>query len=112
MGSDKREEQKNTLRKPRESSQVGHVADWGSVDAKVLLRAVEIASKKSGALRLGYTRDGGAFAIGVYAGATYFTDYVRPNEDIEQYLLDLTASFEDYDGSTQSVPERTGSKRR
>lgn len=112
MGRDKRETEQSTFRKPRKSSQVGDVADWGGVNAEVLQKTIEIASKKGGAIRLGYTRDGGAYAIGVYAGSTYFTDYVRPNEDIEQYLADLSSSFDEYDGSAETMPTATGSKRR
>jgi hypothetical protein len=46
----------------------------------------------------------------VYAGSNYFTDFIRPSEDIDQYLTDLTVSFEDFDGSNETVPEkaRTG----
>jgi hypothetical protein len=112
MGRDKREQDSKTFRKPRAETQVGNVADWGGVNEKVLVKAIETASKKGGALRLGYTRDGGAYAIGVYAGSNYFTDYVRPSEDIDSYLTALTASFEEYTGEAETVPTPTGSKRR
>ena len=112
MGRDKREVESSTFRKPRATTQVGNVADWGSVDAQVLVKAIETASKKGGAIRLGYTRDGGAYAIGVYCGPIYFTDFVRPAEDVDQYLKDLTVSFEDYDGTAGSEPEKVGSRRK
>jgi hypothetical protein len=111
MGRDKRETEANNFRKPRASTQVGNTADWGSADAQALVKLVETASKKGGAVRLGYTRDGGAYAIGVYCGSNYFTDYVRPSEDIDQYLKDLTASFEDYDGSAEAEPKKAGSRK-
>lgn len=112
MGQDKGEARVSTFRKPRAGTQVGNVADWGSVDAKILVRAIEVASRKGGALRLGYTRDGGAYAVGVYAGSNYFTDYIRPTEDVDQYLTDLIGSFEEYDGSTEIQPAKSGSKRK
>ena len=112
MGRDKREVEASTFRKPRAVTQVGNVADWGSVDAQILVKTIETASRKGGAIRFGYTRDGGAYAIGVYAGPNYFTDYVRPGEDVDQYLKDLIGSFEDYDGSTETQPQASGSKRR
>lgn len=111
MGQDKREAEVSTFRKPRANTQVGNVADWGSVNAQVLVKLIEVSSKKGGAVRLGYTRDGGAYAIGVYCGSNYFTDYVRPSEDVDQYLTDLTASFEDYDGTTEAEPKKARSKR-
>ena len=112
MGSDKHESSVSSFRKPRASTQVGNVADWGSVNVVVLVKLIEVSSKKGGAVRLGYTRDGGAYAIGVYCGSNYFTDYVRPSEDVDQYLKDLTVSFEDYDGSEEAEPKKVGSKRR
>jgi hypothetical protein len=110
MGRDKRETENSTFRKPRTSTNIGNTADWGSIDAQKLVKLVETASRKGGAVRLGYTRDGGAYAVGVYAGSNYFTDFIRPSEDIDQYLTDLTVSFEDFDGSNETVPEtaRTG----
>jgi hypothetical protein len=112
MGRDKRELENNTFKKPRKDNTIGESADWGGVDAKILQDCIQTASQKGGALRLGYTRDGGAYAIGVYAGSTYFTDYIRPTENIDQYLTDLTESFRLYDGSAEKAPEASGSKRR
>lgn len=112
MGRDKRETEQQNFRKPRATTNTSEVADWGSINAEKLVRTIAIASKRGGALRLGYTRDGGAYAVGVYAGSNYFTDYVRPSEDIEGYLDSLTQSFEDYEGSEATEPVRTPSKRR
>lgn len=112
MGRDKRETEQQTFRKPRTSANVSEVADWGSVNAEKLVRTIATASKQGGAVRLGYTRDGGAYAIGVYAGSNYFTDYVRPTEDIEGYLDDLTKSFEDYEGSEDSAPVKSPPRKR
>jgi hypothetical protein len=96
---------------PRKAEKYVGSADWGSVDAKKLVHLIETASRKGGALRLGYTRDGGAYAIGVYAGPNYFTDYVRPEEDIDEYLELLTDRFEHYDGSQDAVPEKKSNRR-
>lgn len=84
------------FRRPRAKSTDTVGADWGEVDPKLLVQCVATIARKQGALRLGYTRDGGAYAIGVYAGPDYFTDYVRPHEDINAYLQDLLDSIQDY----------------
>jgi hypothetical protein len=42
---------------------------------------------------LGYTRDGGAFAIGILDGDEKHTEYVRPSEDIDLYLRDLAEDY-------------------
>jgi hypothetical protein len=100
------------LRRPKGAGNVGNVADWKSIDSVLLQNVVAMASFKGGALRLGYTRDGGAYAIGVYAANEYFTDYVRPGEDIEGYLNSLLESFAEYTPSTgEHKPAAKGNKR-
>lgn len=106
MGSDKREAESATLRKPRKRNESTNVADWQGVNPVNLVRLIAVASAKGGALRLGYTRDGGAYAVGVYAGSNYFTDYIRPQEDIDAYILDLLGSFDDYDRAADDQPVR------
>jgi len=71
----------------------GNTADWGSVDAELLRYAVAAVSVAGGAVRFGYTRDGGAYAIGVYDNGESDTDYVRPGEDINGYLRALGDDF-------------------
>lgn len=94
------------FRKPRESGKVVNTADWESCDAKVIIKVIALAARKGGALRFGYTRDGGAYALGIYAGSNYFTDYIRPGEDIDGYLADLLSSFEDYEQSDGEAPRK------
>jgi len=96
MGRDKNE-MRDGPRRPVLHSQSLTVSDWEGVNEKLLVHAIGIVSRKGGALRLGYTRDGGAYAIGVYAGANYWTDYLRPTDDPEEYLQSLIESFEEYD---------------
>lgn len=57
------------------------------------LAAIIVATESAGALRLGLTRDGGAFAIGCYAGDDYATEYIRPNEDWETAWYDIVAAW-------------------
>lgn len=97
---------RGNFRKPRKSSGAGNTADWEACDPNTLVKLIATASKKGGALRFGYTRDGGAYAIGVYAGGDYFTDYVRPSEDIDSYLTDLLSSFDDYEPDEKDPPRR------
>jgi len=69
-------------------------ADWGSVDGATLIRAIEAAASVGGALRCGYSRDGGAYAIGIYGDGEPYTEFVRPSEDIEQFLQNVCELFE------------------
>ena len=98
MGEDKHESaQVHKFKRPGQSGNAGQVADWSNADASKIQKAISAAGIKHGAMRFGYSRDGGAYAIGVYAGNDYFTDYVRPNEDIDAYLDRITEAFEEYD---------------
>lgn len=81
-------------RKRRSNNRAGGgVADWAGVEGELLTRAVAAVARHGGALRLGYTRDGGAYAVGVYGDGDPFTEYVPPSEDINEYLKGL---IEDY----------------
>ena len=65
-------------------------ADWASVDAEAIRTAISALGSIGGALRCGYTRDGGAYAIGIYGLETQpYTDYLRPGDDISAYLYGL-----------------------
>lgn len=69
------------------------VADWMSVDAEIIQRAIAAAGYKGGALRFGYTSDGGAYSIGVYDGDQKYTSYVRPGEVVEDTLRRIIDYF-------------------
>jgi len=62
--------------------------DWRSVAALVVAFA-----ENSGAVRIGYSRDGGALAIGCYLGDDYATEYIRPAEDLEAALLEIAEAW-------------------
>lgn len=65
------------------------IADWGSVDGKLLAGVIGTVAKSGGAVRFGYTSDGGAYAVGIYGDGEPYTDYIRPSEDVEEYLRRL-----------------------
>jgi hypothetical protein len=71
----------------------GDAADWESCNCELLAKAIATVSRDGAAIRLGYTRDGGAYAIGFYDGDDKHTEYIRPGEDIDAYL---TGVIEDY----------------
>ena len=83
------------LRKRREHSKgAGNTADWSGVDATKLAKAAAAICKHGGAIRLGYTRDGGAYAIGIYGDGEPFTEYVPPSDDVDAYLQGLIDDYE------------------
>jgi len=82
--------------KRRRRSNVGGAtgtADWAACDGSTLAKAVAAIARMGGAVRLGYTRDGGAYAVGIYGDGEPFTEYIPPSDDIDNYLRGL---IEDY----------------
>lgn len=61
-------------------------ADWGTANASKLLAAIVAVSRHGFAIRFGYTRDGGAFAVGIIGDGEPYTEFTRPTEDIDLYL--------------------------
>lgn len=70
------------------------IADYIAVDANLLAKAIGTVALHGGALRLGYTSDGGAYSIGVYGDGDPYTDYVKPSEDFGNYLTRLIEAWE------------------
>jgi len=85
-------QQRANRRKNRGSDQS---AEWGDADPKKVLAAISAIARNGFAVRFGYTRDGGAFAIGIVGDGEPFTEYVRPNEDIDLYLDGLIIDYRD-----------------
>jgi hypothetical protein len=69
-------------------------ADWKSVDASAIHDLVCAITAMGGAIRLGYTRDGGAYAIGLYGlEANPYTEYIRPDEPVDQIIARLAVDI-------------------
>lgn len=66
------------------------VSDWGTVTPKVLIDLVQVVSGLGGAVRLGYTRDGGAYSVGIYLDDDRETFYCRPSDDLDDFITRLT----------------------
>ena len=91
---------------PKAAGSASNGADWMDCDGKELQKAIAAASFKHGALRFGYSRDGFAYAVGIYIGEQRITEYIRPSEDIDNYLRLLTTAFEEYDADSEITPQR------
>lgn len=87
--SNKKGSELDAIRARRAKRGTTEVADWGTVNTELLRDAIAVVAARGGALRFGYTRDGGAYAIGVYISNDKWTEYIRPHEDIDQYLTGL-----------------------
>ena len=97
----------------------GGTADWAGADAIALRDAICAAAIVGGALRFGYSRDGGAYAIGIYGDGEPYTEFVKPVEDIDITLVYIKELFEELAdeiarlaGGTESAPQPPQGKRK
>jgi hypothetical protein len=71
----------------------GDAADWQNADAELLRNVIATVAAAGGAIRFGYTRDGGAFAVGIYENGNMKTEYLPPDDDMEGYLKGIVDDF-------------------
>jgi hypothetical protein len=64
-----------------------------SADFEALAKAIAAVTQHGFAIRFGYTRDLGAYAVGVIGDGDPYTEFIRPTEDIDAFLAGLTADY-------------------
>jgi hypothetical protein len=64
-------------------------ADWSKVDADVLRSLICAVTAQGGAVRFGYSRDGGALAVGFLGDGDPYTEWIRPSEDAVEALGEM-----------------------
>jgi len=69
------------------------VADWMNADPTLMLELVNVVANEHGAVRYGYTRDGGAYSIGIYLGGESKTYYCNEAEGINESIRELIEYF-------------------
>ncbi len=72
----------------------GEVADWEGADSKLIHQLVCAVATQNGAVRFGYTRDGGAYSIGLYLGDDSKTYYCNEKDGINEQLAELIEHFQ------------------
>lgn len=80
-------------------------ANWALCDPAQLQYTIVAVASHGGALRIGYSRDGGAYSIGIYGDGDPYTEYVRPQEDLNAYLGRLAEDFGNVTGDGSFVGE-------
>lgn len=89
-GTSQTTEQRQSRRRNRGN---GDVADWGSVDPDKLRAVIANVTSHGFAIRFGYTRDAGAYAVGIIGDGEPFTEFIRPTEDVDLYLTGLVDDY-------------------
>ena len=70
-------------------------ADWRIIENVAIVELIQAASETGGAVRFGVTRDGGAYALGVYGdGPDPYTLYAGSAEEMGDHITHLTDVFE------------------
>lgn len=72
-------------------------ADYGGINASLIREAIDAVTALGGAIRFGYTSDGGAYAVGIYDGDERFTEYFRSDDEVSEYLRTLAGTAGDDD---------------
>lgn len=80
-------------RKVQLSIKYQNAVDWKACDAELVLEAITRCSFEGGALRFGYTRDGGAYAVGVMGDGEPYTLYATNTEELENLLKAIINGF-------------------
>ena len=72
----------------------GKTPSWRDVNPGVLIDTIQTVATAGGAIRFGYTRDGGAISIGVYGDGVPYTVYVTPRDNLEDTLRSVRDGFD------------------
>jgi len=78
---------------PPTTARGGGAADWTNASGDLVLQLVCAVGVLGGAVRYGYTRDGGAYSIGIYLGTESQTYYCNEKEGINEKISDLVDYF-------------------
>lgn len=71
-------------------------ANWENADAEIIRDLIVSAGAAGGAVRFGYSRDRGAYSLGVYVGSERETQYLGLYGDLDEWLLEWKADLDAY----------------
>lgn len=78
----------------RENYKPRNAFDVEALYCAEFIRALTAVTNKSGALRIGLTRDGGALAVGIYGDNEPYTEYVDDAAAVGEYFNGLADYFD------------------
>lgn len=88
--SNRRDKQKQA--RSRRASAAG-AAKWDDFRWDAFQALAEALCRHGGAVRLGQTRDGGAWALGIYLGDDYATEYIKPAEEFINAIGEIVEAW-------------------
>lgn len=90
----KKSTQGKTAQKRKRRRQNDTCADWAAARPGLLASVVETITADGGAIRFGYSRDGGAYSIGIYGDGEPFTEYFGATGDVDIWLEGIRLDYE------------------
>ncbi len=76
-------------------TQAAEMPDWGRIDGDVLRSFVEHVTRDDGAAMFGYTRDGGAYSIKVYAGGEPVKYFVHNDAEVYEVMQNVCRTIDE-----------------
>jgi len=67
----------------------GEQPDWGRIDATLIWRVIQKCTEDDGAIMFGYSRDGGAYSVKVYAGGEPQKAYFHSDAEMVDFMVYL-----------------------
>lgn len=83
----------------RASRHKGDYADYANVSPDALHHAIESVTSADCAIQFGYTKDGSTFVVRIVGDGEPYNEFVRPSENMDEYLNALAADFSKPSGS-------------
>lgn len=84
----------NTLSARRDARQTaGGRADYATATPGWLQATIVAVTAAGGAIRFGYSRDGGVYAIGIYLGGEQEKYYIKQSEGLDVFLEEIYNDF-------------------
>lgn len=68
-------------------------ADWGTANPLTLQALIANVTAQGGAVRFGYSRDGGAYSLGILGDGEPYTEWIRPSEDLNGVLDEIARQW-------------------
>lgn len=78
----------------RRRKSVRDQADWGTIDGELIRSVIEAVTRFGGAIRFGYSRDGGAYSLGVYGDGKPYSEFRAASDDVDDWLATIRDDYE------------------
>lgn len=67
----------------------GEQPDWGRIDPELIWKLIQRCTADDGAVMFGYSRDGGAYSLKVYAGGEPEKAYLHSDTEMVDFITYL-----------------------